>query len=77
MLKIVVDYPKVRALPHNKPIEPTSDGCHVFRVRESRASSAQVLSLRERTIAPTSRLIGTLYGRGGQEKPNTSPNSTK
>jgi hypothetical protein len=50
--------------PHNKPFEPTAGGCHAFRMRENRASSAMSLSLRERAITPSSLLIRALYGRG-------------
>ena len=49
--------------PHNKPIELTPGGRHVLCLRKARAGSAPALSLRERTSAPSSQLIGALYGR--------------
>ena len=49
--------------PHNKPIELSPGGRQAFCLRKSLADSAPVLSLRERTIAPSSQLIGALYGR--------------
>jgi len=62
MMRTVRAGTKVCALPHNKPFEPTAGGCHAFRMRENRASSAMSLSLRERAIAPSSRLNGALCG---------------
>ena len=46
--------------PHNKPIELPPGGRQAFCLRKSLADSAPVLSLRERTIAPSSQLIGAL-----------------
>ncbi len=48
--------------PYNNAIETPPGGRHVLCLRKARAGSAPVLSLRERTIAPSSRLIATLYG---------------
>src|SRR5689334_14392212 len=49
--------------PHNKPIELPPGGRQAFCLRKSLADSAPALSLRERAIAPSSQLIGALYGR--------------
>ncbi len=48
--------------PHNKPIELPPGGRQAFCLRKSLADSAPALSLRERAIAPSSQLIGALYG---------------
>jgi hypothetical protein len=45
-----------------REFEATAGGCHAFRLRENRASSAPALSLRERAYAPSSRLNAVLNG---------------
>ena len=49
--------------PHNKRIELTARGRHVFRLRESRAGDPSGLSFPGQALRPCSQLIRALYGR--------------